>query len=85
MDAKLQAGDVVDVHGYVMLAKIDAGAWRIVNVESVNGQAVYSFARLRAKRTRWRHFAKSVDPWLRPTDSPDLNKIVRRDNQPETN
>jgi len=74
----LKQGDVVEVFGWVMLSKIEAGRYRIKRVEVHHGLLTYAFAKPNGSKVIINHYCDSVDPWLRTSrDDPDLNKIVR--------
>lgn len=78
MNSKLKEGDLVEVHGFVMLAKIEPGRYRIKRVGlTSNGIPYYDFCRPRGHKTIVRHAINSVDPFLRQADDPDLNKMVK--------
>lgn len=73
---KLKENDLVDVVGWVMLQKLEQGQYRILKISETNCQLVYSFSRPRGKKCLVRHYVKSIDLWVKPPNSPDLNKIV---------
>jgi hypothetical protein len=75
----LKQGDLVEVHGWVMLNKIEPGIYKIKTVEDRNGLPAYTFARPGGRKGIITHYAGSVDGWLGAADSPNLNKIVRVD------
>lgn len=72
---KLQAENRIRVHGWVMLAGLEDGEYTVKAVNSYNGQPSYCFRKPRGKRIVARHFASSVDAWIRPAGHPDLNRI----------
>ena len=79
MTPALKQGDLVEVHGWVMLNKIDPGIYRIKAVGDLNGLPMYTFARPGGRKGIISHYASFVDGWLGAADSPNLNKIVRVD------
>lgn len=73
-DTKLQVGSVILVHGWVMMDKLNDGCrYRVVAITPHYGKLTYTFKRVGGK-TRFRHYAQSVDLWIKDND-PDLNKI----------
>ena len=73
---KLKTGTIVRVHGWVMLAKIQPGTYRITaHPPGRHPRAVYSFYPPRGRRVIVSHYADSVDSWVRPTGHPDSNRI----------
>jgi len=74
--AKLQAGDIIEVFGWVMLAKLDAGRYRISKVrERYLSRSIYDFTRPKGKRLIVTHYSENVDAWLREKGDADLNRI----------
>jgi hypothetical protein len=63
---RLKMGDHIRVHGWVMLAGLDAGDYRVTRVSDYHGRPAYSFAKPRGKKTVARHYAASVDCWINP-------------------
>jgi hypothetical protein len=72
---KLKVGDVVTVHGWIMLDKLDAGRYRIAAITEFAGSPTYSFTKPRGTKRIVRHFCHNVDAWIRPLHHPDGNKI----------
>lgn len=73
---KLKKGDIVEVHGWVMLEKLEAGKYRVKATGTQSGIDYYDFAKPRGSKTIVRHAITNVDPWVRDASNPDLNKIV---------
>jgi hypothetical protein len=73
---KLQTGDLIQVHGFVMLSKVDDGMYRVKKTGSVHGVEFYDFSKPKGKKTIVRHAIANVDPWVRDQNDRDLNKIV---------
>jgi hypothetical protein len=73
---KIPSGSIVEVHGWVMLEKIDEGRYRIEPGKPCDVRDTYLFFKPRGKRPIIRHLASSVDLWIRDENDPDLNKIV---------
>ena len=73
---KLRAGDLIRVDGYVMLAKLEAGTYRVSRVGEVYKSPTYFFTLPKGKKVIVGHFADAVDAWIRQEGDPDLNKIV---------
>jgi hypothetical protein len=78
MKPALVQGEVVEIHGWVMLAKLPAGRYRVKSVGTINGILAYAFARPQGTKVIVVHACDNVDPWLRDSrDDPDINKIIR--------
>ena len=75
-ETKLLKDDIIEVHGWVMLDKIESGRYKIAGITEVHRQKLYSFCKPRGKKVIIRHYVSNVDPWVRDSDDPDLNKIV---------
>lgn len=73
---KLKVGDIIEVHGWVMLAKLDEGKYRVKNVGVYHGIEFYDFSKPRGKKTIVRHATADVDLSVKGLDNPDNNKIV---------
>lgn len=73
---KLAVGDVIKVHGFVMLKGLDDGfRYEVEKLDmwtSISTTYTYTFRRIGSK-FRVRHFASSVDSWINETE--DLNRI----------
>jgi hypothetical protein len=74
-ETKLKAGDRIRVHGWVMLKDIHDGEYVVKSADQFYGNPTYSFVKLKGKRVVAVHFAASVDPWIKPGNHPDLNRI----------
>lgn len=72
MSARIQHGAQVEVHGFVMLAKVPEGRYKVVNL----GDGTYQFYRPRGTKALVRHYISSVDAWIKPQGDEDQNKIV---------
>lgn len=59
---RLNPGDCIRVHGWVMLAGLDAGDYRVASVSDYHGKPAYSFTKPRGHKTVVRHYAANVDP-----------------------
>jgi len=75
---KLKVDDIVEVHGWCMLAKIDAGKYRISKIENNKDVYIYSFTKPKGNKVIIRHYADNVDPWVKNPDNEDLNKITNQ-------
>lgn len=72
---RLEVGSKIRVHGFVMLRGLAEGDY-VVKVISTNEHgAAYSFRKARGKRVVAKHYAYSVDSWIRPSNHPDNNRI----------
>lgn len=67
---KIEKSAIVRVYGWVMLANVDEGRYRVVNM----GDDTYQFYRPRGKKPLTRHYANSVDHWIKPNGT-DNNGI----------
>lgn len=74
---KLQVGDVIEVQGFVMLAKLDGGKYVVSRIRHHLGQPGYVFRRPRGKRDIVAHYCSSVDGWISDKSCEDHNKIVK--------
>lgn len=73
---KLKSGSIVHIHGWVMLAKLQPGTYRIkAHPPGRYPRSVYSFYSPRGRRVIVSHYADSVDAWIRRTGHPDSNRI----------
>ena len=75
---KLKVGDIIDVHGYVMLDKLDEGSYRVKSISSYYHRQCYDFTKPRGKKVIVRHLVDNVDLSIKDKNNPDLNKIVKR-------
>lgn len=66
---KLKTGDIIEVHGYVMLNKMPEGKYKVAKINN----NVYYFSKAKGKKIIIGHFTHNVDLWI--SDS-DLNKIT---------
>jgi len=74
---KLKTNDIIRVHGFVMLEGLeDDHRYRVKAITPHYGNATYSFARPKGRKTVVRHLASSVDLWVSDESDPDLNKIT---------
>jgi len=73
---KLKVGDIITVHGWVMLNKLDSGKYKVKSISKSNGIDVYDFTKPKGNKIIIRHFVDNVDLWVSDTSNPDLNKIT---------
>ena len=74
---KLAVGDVIEVHGWVMLAKLDPGQYRIKAITKHGKYPCYDFMKPKGRNVVVRHYAHKVDGWIDTNGTnPDLNKIT---------
>ncbi|MFW5891193.1 MAG: hypothetical protein ACOCUI_03145 [bacterium] len=75
-EPKLKQGDIIEVHGFVMLRKVE-GKLRVDEVFNYKGILVYRFCKPRGKKTIVCHSVTDVDMWLEREDEDEesLNKI----------
>lgn len=79
---KLKVGDVLEVHGWVMLEKLeDGGFYKVQKIRKRHGKTVYYFCKPKGFKTVVGHYAHSVDSSIRDEGHGDLNKItlIRRE------
>ncbi len=75
---ELNVGDIVEVQGWIMFAKLDAGRYRIKNKgTTTHGIDYYDFAKPKGKKTIVRHDAAKIDYCLSDADNQDINKIFK--------
>lgn len=75
-EPKLNMGDQIEVHGWIMLSGLPAGKYRIRNRGVWKGTQFYDFTTPRGTKQIVRHACSSVDAWIRDAEDEDLNKIV---------
>lgn len=73
---QLATGDLIEVHGWVMLRKVEPGRYR-VTVGDYHGTPIYSFTKPRGRKVIISHYCDDVDCWLRDKPTTDHNKISR--------
>lgn len=74
MSHKLQVGDIIKVHGWVMLRDLEDGcSYRIARIFDSFGRSVYEFSKPRGRKRLFGHYADSVDSWINDRD--DNNRI----------
>lgn len=62
---KLKIGDVILVHGWVMLKKLEDGQlYRVQSTPDHFGFATYQFTKPKGKKVVIRHYAHDVDAWI---------------------
>jgi hypothetical protein len=62
--AKLQVGSVIRVRGFVMLAKLEEGDYRVSSMPPYHGIETYQFTKPKGKKVIVRHPTDSVDLWI---------------------
>jgi hypothetical protein len=72
---KLQVNNIIDVHGFVMLSKME-GTLKVSKIDEIS----YWFTRPKGKKTIVRHLISDVDRCIK-TNSEDLNKITINNNE----
>lgn len=70
---KLQVGDLIEVHGWIMSKGLDAGRYRVAAISERHGKPSYKFARPRGQRIIAHHFADWIDGWVQ---TGGLNQIT---------
>lgn len=74
---KLAVDDIIEVHGWPMLAKLDPGQYRVSAVGKYGQSNCYSFTKPKGTKVIVRHYAHKVDGWIDTNGTnPDLNKIT---------
>lgn len=76
--AKLHVDDIIEVQGFVMMQGLDPGLYRVKDITHTiyPENKVYNLCKPNGNKVLVRHFANSLDGWLKKADNPDLNKIV---------
>jgi len=69
-------GIQVEVHGWVMLNKVEPGRYRMVLEKGRGNMSIFWFYRPRGRKSIIGHYADNVACWMKPADHPNLNKIV---------
>lgn len=72
MDIKLKVGDVIDVHGFVMLKGIE-GSLKVLKIDDIS----YYFTRPKGKKVVARHYFSDIDRWV-DTNISDINYITKQ-------
>ena len=73
---KLNIGNVILVHGWVMLDGLEDGEkYKVKNTPAYYGNLTYQFTKEKGKKVVARHYCNKVDPWIRSHNHPDLNRI----------
>lgn len=75
-ETKLNEGDLISVHGWPMLNKLEQRLYRVAKISQMYGKQIYDFALPKGKKIIVRHYANNVDNWIKNENDPDLNKIV---------
>lgn len=73
---KLQVGDIIEVFGWCMLQKLDAGKYRISRIGEAHGKPTYCFTKPKGRTVIVQHYVHKVDLWVNDANGYDLNKIV---------
>lgn len=68
---QLKVGSIIEVHGWVMLAGLDAGKYKVQSMPEYHGQPTYQFTKPKGKKVVARHYTTSVDAWV----SDNINRI----------
>ena len=76
MDIKLKVGDIIEVHGWCMMEKMDEGQYRVSKIGNYSGISTYSFTKPKGKKVVVTHSCKNVDLWVSDKYNNDLNKIT---------
>lgn len=70
---KLKVGDVILVHGFVMLKGLEDGQkYRVQSTPDYFGQPTYRFTKPKGKKFICRHYTSNVDMMM---DERNLNRI----------
>lgn len=73
---KLSIGDIIEVHGFVMLSRLDPGRYRVKTIDNYHGIPTYRFTKPRGHKVLVRHACSDVDCWVKESTE-DLNKIEK--------
>jgi len=68
---KIPDNSMIDVHGWVMLKKVDCKRYRVRHGDG----SVYWFFRPRGKKPIIGHYGEDVDCWVKPKGHPNNNRI----------
>ncbi len=69
-------GIYVEVHGFVMLKKVEPGRYRMLLGKGPGSMEIFWFYRPRGRKCIIGHYADDVLGMVKPADHPNLNKIV---------
>jgi myosin heavy subunit len=71
---KLKVGDIIEVHGFVMLKGLDGGnKYKVAKISEKNRRHVYWFSKARGKKIVIGHYTSDVDMLVH--DNSDYNFI----------
>lgn len=74
---KLKIGDIIEVHGFVMLEGLNPGRYRVKDIGEYKGIPYYAFTLPKGKKVIVKHKVSSVDYSLSNQNNPDLNKMFK--------
>lgn len=72
---KLAVGTIIRVHGWVMLAKLGEGEYRVSKISTFFDKQTYEFTKKLGKKRIASHYVRSVDLWVKNRGGSDLNWI----------
>lgn len=76
---KLQKGDKIIVHGYVMLSELEDGkSYKIIKVSRQAYKDVYHFAKARGTKEVVAHYAHNVDMLINPKNNNHIEIIKKQ-------
>ena len=76
---KLAVGTIIRVHGWLMLARLEEGDYKVSEISEFMGEPTYVFTKRRGKKRIVSHYCRKVDFWV---GGPDIGgnriEIVRQ-------
>lgn len=67
-NTRLEVGDIIKVHGFIMLKNLDDGnKYHITGIAEYKGQWVYEFKKFRGKKL-YGHYVHNIDSWVKTAD-----------------
>lgn len=67
---KLEVGNIIEVHGWVMLKNLEGGnKYKVTRVDKVHGRNAYFFSKARGKKEVVGHYINNVDMMINPSNN----------------
>lgn len=60
-EPRLKVGNIIEVHGWVMLRSLESGRYRVTRISTRYGMKVYWFSKPKGKREIVGHYCHDVD------------------------
>jgi hypothetical protein len=76
---KLKAGDIIEVHGWIMLKGLTEGKWKVKEVKPFGGTPAYYLTRPRGKKVIGFYYHQ-IDGCIRDTEDGNRIEILKSGN-----